>query len=74
MRTVFLYFFCRLDQELYMQGMFSSEKFMFLDIKVRPCVTPNDPTRKWNPVCAPAEEVRKTDLYDFFNYLFHPSK
>jgi len=57
-----------------MQGMFSSEKFMFLDIKVRPCVTPNDPTRKWNPVCAPAEEVRKTDLYDFFNYLFHPSK
>ena len=37
--------------------MFSSSKFMFLEIKVTPCVTPNDPKLSWNPICAPAAEV-----------------
>lgn len=40
-----------------MKGMFSSSKFMFLEIKVTPCVTPNDPNQSWNPICAPAAEV-----------------
>jgi len=61
-------YFVRIGQDYYMKGMFSSEKFMFLDIKVTPCVTPNDPKLTWNPVCAPAEEVK-----NFLRKIINPS-
>ncbi|EAR89545.2 transmembrane protein, putative (macronuclear) [Tetrahymena thermophila SB210] len=45
------------DSQLFIQGMFGSETFAFIQINVVPCITPNNPKLKWNPVCAPQEEV-----------------
>ncbi|KAL4470302.1 hypothetical protein ABPG74_011913 [Tetrahymena malaccensis] len=56
-----------LDSQLFIQGMFGSEKFAFISINVVPCVTPNNPNLKWNPVCAPIEEVDKVTKEEGFH-------
>ncbi|KAL4470303.1 hypothetical protein ABPG74_011914 [Tetrahymena malaccensis] len=46
-----------MDSVLFIEGMYGSNVFSYFEILVTPCVTPNDPNRKWNPVCAPKDVV-----------------
>ncbi|EWS75966.1 transmembrane protein, putative (macronuclear) [Tetrahymena thermophila SB210] len=46
-----------MDSVIFIEGMYGSKVFSYFEILVTPCVTPNDPKRKWNPICAPQEEV-----------------
>ncbi|KAL4470304.1 hypothetical protein ABPG74_011915 [Tetrahymena malaccensis] len=46
-----------MDSVMFVEGMYGSDIFSFFQVIVSPCVTPNDPQRKWNPVCAPQNVI-----------------
>ncbi|EAR89544.2 transmembrane protein, putative (macronuclear) [Tetrahymena thermophila SB210] len=46
-----------MDSVMFVEGMYGSDVFSFFQVVVSQCVTPNDPKRKWNPVCAPQDII-----------------
>ncbi|KAL4502399.1 hypothetical protein ABPG72_011986 [Tetrahymena utriculariae] len=48
-----------LGQKMQLQGMWGSDTFQYIEVQVEPCVSPNDPNQKWNPICATNDEVQE---------------
>ncbi|KAL4470305.1 hypothetical protein ABPG74_011916 [Tetrahymena malaccensis] len=63
-----------LGQKMQLQGMWGSDTFQYIEVQVEPCVSPNDPHQKWNPVCATQEEVQEqTKKLGFHGINFYHS-
>ncbi|EAR89543.2 transmembrane protein, putative (macronuclear) [Tetrahymena thermophila SB210] len=63
-----------LGQKMQLQGMWGSDVFQYIEVQVEPCVSPNDPNQKWNPVCATQEEVQEqTKKLGFHGINFYHS-